>query len=214
MSDEMKQTPDIEENAAEGAAVDDDAPTTQYEAVSDDAETEQYTAVDDQAEAIDAAVEAAAALEAAQREVADWKGRAYRATADLDNLRKRSQKEREDLRRFAVEGLLKDLLPVIDNLERALAHAETSEGQGLIDGVKMVLRQFTQTLSVKGAEPFDPTGEPFDPVVHEAMTQMVSADVEPGHVAQTFQRGWKLNGRLVRPAMVIVAKAPEGEEGA
>lgn len=208
MSDEMKQTPDIDE----GAAVDDEAPTTQYQAVSDDAETEQYAAVDGEDEAIDAAVEAATALEAAQKDAAEWKTRAYRATADLDNLRKRFQKEREELRRFAVEGLIKDLLPVVDNMERALAHAEGGEGQGLIDGVKMVLRQFTQKLSSKGAEPFDPTGEPFDPVVHEAMTQMVTADVEPGHVAQTFQRGWKLNGRLVRPAMVIVAKAPEGGE--
>lgn len=183
--------------------------TAERAAVDEEAPTQQWSAVDEDAPRIDAAIAAAEELEAARREAADWKGRAYRATADLDNVRRRFAKEREDLRRFAVEGLLKDMLPIVDNLERAVAHAETNGTEGLVDGVKLVLRQFQQTLAGKGAEPFEVLGQPFDPQLHEAMTEMPSTEYPPGHVASVFQRGWKLNGRLVRPAMVIVAKAPD-----
>lgn len=188
---------DTEERPA-AAAVDDDAPTTQWTAVGDDAP---------EAEA-DPLAEVMAERDAAMAEAADWKSRAYRISADLDNARKRFAKEREEMRKFGIEGLLKDLLPIIDNLERAVDHAENKGPDGLTDGVKMVLRQFNTTLKTKGAEPFDALGQPFDPQVHEAMTEMPTADYEPGHVASVFQRGWRLNGRLVRPAMVVVAKAP------
>lgn len=209
MSDESKQPIDAEETgAAEGGEGD----TAERPAVDEDAPTQQWSAVDEEAPEIDAAIAASEELDAARREVADWKGRAYRATADLENVRRRFQKEREDLRRFAVEGLLKDLLPIIDNLERAVQHAEQNGQEGLVDGVRLVLRQFQQTLAGKGAETFEALGQPFDPQLHEAMTEMVSAEYAPGHVASVFQRGWKLNGRLVRPAMVVVAKAPEGTE--
>lgn len=183
--------------------------TVERAAVDEEAPTQQWTAVDDDAPRIDAAIAAAEELETARREAADWKGRAYRATADLDNVRRRFAKERDDLRRFAVEGLLKDILPIADNLERAVAHAEQNGTEGLVDGVKLVLRQFQQTLAGKGAESFEVLGQPFDPQLHEAMTEMPSTEYPPGHVASVFQRGWKLNGRLVRPAMVIVAKAPD-----
>lgn len=209
MSDESKQPIDAEETAAtEGT----DGDTTERAAVDEDAPTQQWSAVDGEAPEIDAAVAAAEELDAARREAADWKARAYRATADLENVRRRFQKEREELRRFAVEGLLKDMLPIVDNLERAVQHAEQNGQEGLVDGVKMVLRQFQQTLAGKGAEPFEALGQPFDPQLHEAMTEMPTTEFAPGHVASVFQRGWKLNGRLVRPAMVVVAKAPEGAE--
>ena len=141
-------------------------------------------------------------------EVEHWKSRAYRATADLENGRKRFSKEREELRRFALEGLLKDILPVADNLERATAHATAQEGS-LLDGVKMVLNQFNQVLERRGAKPFDALGQPFDPQFHEAMQQFPRDDVEPGTVIEVFQRGWKLHDRLARPAMVIVSRAPD-----
>ncbi|MCA9541405.1 MAG: nucleotide exchange factor GrpE [Myxococcales bacterium] len=169
-------------------------------------------AAEEEAPAVEPAPSAADEVAALQRQLEEWKTRAYRSAADLDNLRKRFQKERDELRKFGVEGLIKDLLPVVDNLERAMSHA--SSGDGLIEGVKMVLRQFTQTMGRYGAEPFDAVGQPFDPTLHEAMTQMVSTEVEPGHVSSVFQRGWMLHGRLVRPAMVIVAKAPEGQDEA
>lgn len=198
---EVDDVNDTEERPAAEAPVEDDAPTTQWSAVGDDAPAGDGAAGDDPLAA------ALAERDAALAEIADWKSRAYRISADLDNARKRFAKEREEMRKFGIEGLLKDLLPVIDNLERAVDHAESKGTDGLTDGVKMVLRQFNTTLKTKGAEPFDALGQPFDPQIHEAMTEMPTADYPAGHVASVFQRGWRLNGRLVRPAMVVVAKA-------
>lgn len=148
---------------------------------------------------------AAAAMKAAE----EWKARAYRATADLENTRKRNAREKEDLRKFAIEGLLKEILPVIDNLERAIGHAGDSEDP-LAQGVRMVLKQFTTVVENQGVTPFEAQGEAFDPMVHEAMTQVETDEVPPGHVFQVFQRGWMIHDRLLRPAMVVVAapKAP------
>ncbi|MEE2788175.1 MAG: nucleotide exchange factor GrpE [Myxococcota bacterium] len=149
-----------------------------------------------------------------QREVEDWRGRAYRHAADLDNARRRFNRERDELKKFGVEGLLRDMLPVVDNLERALAHAES--GHSMVEGVELVLRQFVQVASQYGAKPFDASGESFDPQRHEAMSQIPMPDVEPGTVVEVFQRGWMLHDRLVRPAMVVVAAAPptvESDDG-
>lgn len=146
-------------------------------------------------------------LESVRREMEDWRARAYRSAADLDNARKRFQKERDDLRKYGSDGLLKDLLPVADNLERAVAHA--SAGDGLAEGVQMVLRLFHQVLASYGAKPFDAKGERFDPQLHEAMTQVPTDEQEPGTVVDVFQQGWTLHERLARPAMVTVAIAPQ-----
>ncbi|MCB9538236.1 MAG: nucleotide exchange factor GrpE [Myxococcales bacterium] len=146
-----------------------------------------------------------------ETQIDEWKSRAYRQAADLENMRKRHTKEREETRKFGIEGLLKDLLPVVDNMERALGHAETEGGnEGLVEGVRMVWKQFLGVVESYGARPFEALGEPFDPQVHEAMTQMPSAEHPPNTVIQVFQRGWMLHDRLVRPAMVVVSKAPEG----
>jgi molecular chaperone GrpE len=161
-------------------------------------------------------------LEAAQAEAADWKARAYRAAADIDNLKKRHIKDRSETRKYASQNLVRDLLPVMDNLERAVEHAPDPDG-ALAQGVQMVLRQFKDGLKSHGAYTFEAKGEPFDPQIHEAMSQMPTDEVEPGCVAQVFQRGWYLHDRLVRPAMVIVGMAmpepapeaapPAAEEG-
>ena len=158
-------------------------------------------------EPVDPQAEKIAELE---RSVEDWRTRAYRSAADLENARKRFQRERDELRKFGTEGLLKDLLSVVDNLERAVAHA--GAGSSLTEGVEMVLRQFTQTAAKYGAEPFEAEGQPFDPQFHEAMTQVPTADHEPGTVVDVYQRGWTLHGRLVRPAMVTVAVAAPASE--
>jgi len=173
---------------------------------------EQAAAESDEAPAAEAEVVDLrdAALATAEKTAEDWRNRAMRAAADLENARRRFHKERDELRKFGADGLLKDLFPVLDNLERALAHAESSDG--LAEGVKMVLRQFTQILEKNGATSFESEGQPFDPQIHEAMTQVATSDVEPGHVVSVFQRGWKLHGRLVRPAMVVVAAAPEPDQ--
>jgi molecular chaperone GrpE len=150
-----------------------------------------------------------AEIEVAKQMAEEWRARAYRSAADLENTRKRFQREREELRKYGNEDLLKDLLPVIDNLERAMAHA--ADGDGLVEGVGMVLKQFTQVAETYGAKPLDALGQEFDPQVHEAMSQRPSNEVEPGIIVEVFQRGWMLHDRLVRPAMVIVA-APRIEE--
>ncbi|HKK01411.1 MAG TPA: nucleotide exchange factor GrpE [Desulfuromonadales bacterium] len=133
-----------------------------------------------------------------------------RTKADLENYRKRAQREKEDLARFANENILREILPVVDNLERAMAHAAQEEGgtEGLIQGVEMTLSQFQKVLEKFGVSPVSAVGEVFDPARHEAMGQVESSEVAPNTVAQELQRGYLLNDRLLRPALVLVAKAP------
>jgi len=133
-----------------------------------------------------------------------------RQRAELENFRKRSQREKEDLARFANENLLRDLLPVLDNLERALDHArkEGETGKGLLEGVQMTLSQFQKLLEKFGVSAVDAMGEPFNPAWHEAMGQLESTEHAPNTVIQEMQKGYVLNERLLRPALVLVAKAP------
>lgn len=133
-----------------------------------------------------------------------------RARADLENYRKRAQREKEDLSRFANENLLREVLPVVDNLERALEHARQDDGGngGLLQGVEMTLGQLQRVLDKFGVTPLRSVGEPFDPARHEALGQLESTEHPPNTVVQELQRGYLLNDRLLRPAMVMVAKAP------
>jgi len=133
--------------------------------------------------------------------------------AEMENLRKRTQREKEELAKFANENILRDILPVIDNLERAVEHAEQAEGNGgLLEGVKMTLTHFCQVLARFGVEPVISLGLPFDPAVHQAMGQLETEEYPVNTVAQEMQKGYLLNERLLRPAMVMVAKAPAVSE--
>lgn len=135
--------------------------------------------------------------------------RMLRAVADLENFKKRAQKEKEEAQKFGNERLLRDFLPVIDNLERALDHAkQSSDFESLSKGVSMTRKQFEDALGKHGVKPFTSVGQPFDPRVHEAMQQVETADVPPNHVAMEMVRGYTLNDRLIRPALVVVARAP------
>ena len=127
------------------------------------------------------------------------------------NYRKRVQREKEDLLRFGNENILREFLPVLDNLERAVEHArnEKNENQGLLEGVEMTITQFQKALEKFGARTFSALGEVFDPGRHEAMGQIDSEDQPPNTVVQELQKGCLLNDRLLRPAMVMVAKTPE-----
>lgn len=133
-----------------------------------------------------------------------------RARADLDNYRKRAQREKEDLSRFGNENLLRELLPVLDNLERALDHARQGDDSNgsLLQGVEMTLSQLRKALEKFGAVAFTSIGASFDPARHEAMGQQESADQAPNTVIQELQKGYMLNDRLLRPAMVMISKAP------
>jgi molecular chaperone GrpE len=141
-----------------------------------------------------------------QKKIEDLHDRWVRAVADLDNYKKRAAKEREDVQKFGVEKLVKDLLPVLDNLDRALAAAQP--GDSLVEGVKLVRASFEQALARHGVKGFSALGQPFDPARHEALMQVPTADAAPGTVVLEHGRGFTLNERLVRPAMVGVAVAP------
>ena len=132
-----------------------------------------------------------------------------RTLADMENLRKRTQRDKEDLAKYANENILREILPVIDNLERAVEHAEQAESdEGLFEGVQMTLTQFGQLLGKFGVEPVEAIGQPFDPAYHQAMGQMESEDYPVNTVVQQMQKGYQLNKRLLRPAFVMLAKAP------
>lgn len=132
-----------------------------------------------------------------------------RTAADFDNFRKRSRRELEEVERHAREELLRGLLPVFDNLERAAAHTENAtDVQALADGIQLVMRQFLDTLGRLGIERVEAAGKPFDPALHEAIQTLVTSEFPPGTVASEVQAGYRMGDRLVRPAMVVVAKAP------
>jgi molecular chaperone GrpE len=136
----------------------------------------------------------------------DSHDRHLRAAADLENYKKRALREREEVERFGTQKLLKDLLPVMDNLERALEHADASNV--LTEGVVATRRLFEEVLGRYGVKAFTTVGQPFDPNQHEAMQRVVTSEVAPGTVVTEPVRGYTLNGRLVRPALVSVASAP------
>jgi molecular chaperone GrpE len=143
-------------------------------------------------------------------ELAEAKDQTLRAIAETENVRKRLRREADDQRRFAEQTLLTDLLPVMDNLRRA---AEASTGAAdtgkLAEGVKLVIQQFEGVLTKHQCERIDAAGKPFDPNFHEALTQQPSAEVPPGTVLSVFRDGYRLHDRVIRPAQVVVSKAPE-----
>jgi molecular chaperone GrpE len=135
--------------------------------------------------------------------------RSLRAAADLENYKKRAQKEKEEVQKFGAERMLKDLLPVMDNLDRAIdAAAKAPDIDSFQKGVAMTRKSFEDALTRHGVKSFSAKGQVFDPRVHEAMQQVETAEVPAGHVAYEVLRGYYLNERLVRPALVAVARAP------
>jgi len=149
----------------------------------------------------------------AQAEVARMRDQLLRTAADFDNFRKRSRRSEDDAQRRGREQMLKDLLPVFDNLERAVQHAETSqEAQGVVSGLKMVLKLFTDTLERVGIKRIATVGQAFDPTKHEAIQQMESKDHPAGMIIAEVQPGYMIGDALVREAKVVVSKgAPAAE---
>jgi molecular chaperone GrpE len=144
-----------------------------------------------------------------QKKLEDVHDRWVRSVADLENYKKRAQKERDEVQKFGVEKLVKDLLPVLDNLDRALAAAAADDP--LVAGVKLVRSSFEQALARHGVKGFSAMGQPFDPARHEALMQVPTAEAAPGTVVLEHARGFTLHERLVRPALVGVAVAPPAE---
>lgn len=142
-----------------------------------------------------------------EEEIARLNDRMLRMMADVDNMRKRLEREREDIICYGNEQLLRELLPVIDNLERALQHGENqSDPQAIKEGVELTLKNFLSVLGKFGCKPFDSVGMPFDPRYHEAVMQKESTEYPENTVIEEFQKGYVFRDRLLRPAMVVVAK--------
>jgi len=132
--------------------------------------------------------------------------------AELENFKKIKAKEKQDLLKFGNETLIKELLPVIDNLERAIDHAGNSEeSTGIVEGVRLTLNEFLKVLERSGVERVDSVGKKFDPNFHEALFQEEREDLEPDTVTSELQKGYTLNGRLLRPSRVSVSKKPESQ---
>jgi len=163
----------------------------------------------------EAAEERIRALEAelakAREEAKQGQDRWLRERADLENVKRRAAREKADLAKFASEGVLRDLLPVVDNLERAVAHAE-DPNDPLLSGVKLVLKSLQDVLERYGVTRVKARGALFNPAEHEAVSQVESAVHEPNAVVDEHQAGYRLHDRLLRPAMVTVAKAPSPDQ--
>jgi molecular chaperone GrpE len=140
--------------------------------------------------------------------VAEQRNQMLRAAAEVDNVRKRAARDIEQAHRFALEKFAQELLPVRDSLELAASSGATSDAAALAAGQEATLKLLVKAFERFALNPIDPTGEPFDPERHEAMAAQPSATAEPGSVLQVVQRGYELNGRLLRPARVIVAREP------
>lgn len=179
------------------------------EDVNDEKPTPDQTSTDGglliEVEPPDRVVQLEAALAEAQKDKKETWDKFVRVSADLENYRRRAKRDLDDAKAEARTRVLKEMLPVIDNLERALAHTEGGESS-VLEGVKLVLRQFTHALEKCEVTPVEAEGKPFDPNLHEAIGQQES-DQPPGTVVSVLQKGYRLSDRLLRPALVVVARA-------
>ncbi len=160
----------------------------------------------------DVEAELSAASEEVDEQIEALKADVLRAHAETQNARRRAEQDVEKARKFALEKFVGELLPVADNLERAIASGNSEdEGQKVVlEGVALTHKSLLDTLKKFKVEAIDPHGEPFDPQLHQAMSMVPNPDAEPNTVLTVFQKGYTLNGRLVRPAMVVVSSAVAG----
>lgn len=181
--------------AVEGEVVDQDEVTAEVEAQAD--ETAVYIA------------ELEAAVQVAEAKVIDQRDSVIRAQAEVENIRRRSAQEVEKARKFALEKFANELLPVIDNMQRGLEHVdhESEEHKALIEGVQMTMDSLLAAVNKFGVEEVNPEGETFNPELHQAMSMVPNPDLAPNTVIAVMQKGYTLNGRLLRPAMVMVSSA-------
>jgi len=151
------------------------------------------------------------ALAAAEAKAQENWNSYLRAVAEMDNFRKRTDRELDNARKYAVERFAQELVPVGDALEAGIQAGGDNPGPALLEGAQATLRQLYRAFDKAGIKIIDPTGQPFDPAWHEAMVAQESREQPPGMVLSVIQKGYSLNGRLLRPARVIVSKAPAGE---
>jgi molecular chaperone GrpE len=209
-----KTDPNEDLQAAEG--------TEGWESLSEEAEAGSLAPNPELEDAMREAMEAVEAREEERRqparggEAAELHDRLLRLQADFENFRKRTLKEKEEAFRYGHQNIVKDLLPTVDNLERAIEHArgsQTGDLEGLLQGVELVLRELLGILEQHGLVVIEAEGQTFDPAVHEAMTQQIDESVPANTVMQVFQKGYRLRDRLLRPARVMVSGGPSEGSG-
>jgi molecular chaperone GrpE len=145
-----------------------------------------------------------------KRQLEEKQDQLLRTLAEMENLRRRTQRDRDEYVRYANEALIRDLIPVLDNLDRALAAARASqEAVRVVEGVELIQRELLRVLELNGVSRFSALGQPFDPARHEATARVIKPDQSPGTVVFEEAPGYLLNGRLLRPARVAVAAAPD-----
>lgn len=198
MKDELKKKDEqkLEEMQQEINAVDADEADEAEEAASESAESENEETQEPQDEA-------AAQIEKLTAELKEKEDRVLRLQADFENFRRRTSKEKEELSAVVTQGMLKDMLPLLDNFERAMA-AESKDGEAFQKGVEMIFTQFTEILKKNGLEHIEVEGQKFDPNFHQAVMRVQNADMEDDDIAQELQKGYMVKGRVIRPSMVQV----------
>jgi molecular chaperone GrpE len=165
---------------------------------------------DDEMDADDGPIAGGTEVETLRRQLEEKQDRLLRALAEMDNMRRRSQRDREDYTRYANESLIRELLPILDNFDRALAAARTGGEAGrLVEGVELIRRELLKALERNGVTRYSALGQPFDPTRHEATERVVRTDQTPGTVVAEVVPGYLLNGRVIRAAQVAVAAAPD-----
>jgi molecular chaperone GrpE len=176
-----------------------------------EAEQETPYELDENDILVDADVSVDSEIEQLREQLAEAKDQAVRSVAESQNTRRRAEKDVEAARRYALEKFSADLLPVVDNLERALESVVDDDEalKPIVEGVELTLKSFIDVLAKYKVEQINPEGEPFDPQLHQAVGMVPNPDVEPNSVLHVAQKGYSLNDRVIRAAMVMVAKAPE-----
>jgi molecular chaperone GrpE len=201
--DEAKQTLESEEETSENEVLEPvEADNEEGPPDQEDSDNEMESLGDD-------------ALATALSEVEKFKDLALRAEAEMQNLQRRAARDVENAHKFGVEKFVQSILPVVDSLEKAMEATEQATGDNvdaISEGVRLCHKLMVDTLTKEGVEIIDPVGEPFDPNEHQAMSMVENPDMEPNSVFAVVQKGCRLNGRLVRPAMVMVTKASQTKE--
>ena len=155
-------------------------------------------------------------------DAAKFRDQALRAEAEMQNMQRRTARDVENAHKYGLERFLQNLLPVVDSLEKAIEAADAAQGEAveavedpMTEGVRLCYKLLLDVIAKENVEVIDPNGDPFDPNEHQAMSMVENPDMEPNSVFAVVQKGYKLNGRLVRPAMVMVSKAPvtSGNDG-
>ena len=208
--DEAKQTPESGEETLENEALKQEAPEQEVleQEASEQIEADKgdgspgHQGIDDELELL-----GDEALATALLEVEKFRDLALRAEAEMQNLQRRTARDVENAHKFGVEKFVQNMLPVVDSLEKAI-ESTGDNADAIAQGVRLCHKLMVDTLNKEGVEIIDPVGEPFDPNEHQAMSMVENPDMEPNSVLAVVQKGCKLNGRLVRPAMVMVSKAP------